>query len=297
MLDFLVANNANAKLYGGKAVYSAALFRRMDNLKILLAHGPDLNHPGDRGSSALQVSIERNSWDIMMLLLESGADVNFQGGDYGSALQQAIEAGSKPMAMELLRRGAKVNVNAGAWGSALAITSCKGDEEMFHELLQRGADINLAYGLYGNPLQAAIRSRYYELANELLDRGADPNIEGRYRTALIAASGKGNGEAGQLELVKRLISLGVDLEAVDQPRPEDRPNTNHFTALQYAAYFENESVARLLLEAGANVNTHAGTYGHALQAAATNKNPAMVVLLLEKGAAVNAIVFFVAVQM
>ncbi|KAG8753175.1 hypothetical protein FRC14_006356 [Serendipita sp. 396] len=287
MLDFLIAKNVDVRSYGSRAIYSATDMQRVNNLKLLLAHSADVNLPGGRLGSALQVSINYNRWDIMSLLLESGADVNFQGGEYGTALQQAIESGSKPMAMELLRRGAKVNVTAGKWGSALAIASCKGDEEMFHELLRRGADINLTYGHYGNPLQAAIRGNYYNLANELLDRGAEPTIGTKYKTALIAAAGYG--KTGQLELIKRLISLGVDIEAVDEPQSEDSRSTLDMTALQHAAYTGNESVAHLLLEAGANVNTHAGTYGHALQIASMEGKHAMVLLLLKKGANVNAV--------
>ncbi|KAG8752573.1 hypothetical protein FRC14_006936 [Serendipita sp. 396] len=287
MLDFLIANNANVKLYGGKAVYSATESQMMSNLKTLLAHGADVNTLGGRMGSPLQVSIDDDQWDYMILLLDYGADVNFQGGDSGTPLQQAVESGSKPMAMELLKRGATVNVTAGKWGTALAIASRKGDEDMFHELLRRGADSNLTYGLYGNPLQAAIGGQYYNLANELLDRGVDPSIRAAYGTALVAAAGYG--KAGQLELVKRLISLGVDIEAANQTQSEDSSDDTHITALQHAAYTGNESVARLLLEAGANINAHEGTYGYALQVAAMEGNYSMVVFLLERGVNLNSV--------
>ncbi|KAG8820239.1 hypothetical protein FRC17_010213 [Serendipita sp. 399] len=289
MLEFLVSKRANTVLCGGLAVYIATSRRNLDNLRVLIRHGANVNYCTEYGGSALQESARLDQWEIMELLLESGADVNQQGGEYGSPLQVAIESGSKQIAMELLERGANVNAMAGKWGTALSLAAHKGDEEMVRELISKGADINLAHGYHGSALQSAIGRNYYDIANELLDMGADPNLQGDYRTALIAASGYGR--PGQSELVKRLLPLITDIDAVDPVRPEDSAGPGqrlYFTALQRAAYTGNELIARLLLEAGANVNTSAGTYGYALQAAAKNGHRGMVSLLLEHGADVNA---------
>ncbi|CUS10750.1 unnamed protein product, partial [Tuber aestivum] len=50
------------------------------------------------------------------------------------------------------------------------------------------------------------------------------------------------------------------------------------------AYRGSESVVRLLLERGAEVNAQGGYYGNALQAAACCDNESIVRLLLERGA-------------
>ena len=47
---------------------------------------------------------------------------------------------------------------------------------------------------------------------------------------------------------------------------------------------------KLLLEKGADVNSHGGEYGNALQAASFRGHEAIVKLLLEKGADVNLVV-------
>ncbi|KAG8823600.1 hypothetical protein FRC19_003481 [Serendipita sp. 401] len=290
MLEFLIDQGADVKLYGGMVTFTAANRRKIDPLKLLIRHGANINYCTQHSGSALQECAHMGHREIMELLLESGADVNAQGGFYGTALQRAIESGKKEISMELLRRGADVNAKAGKWGTALSMAARKGDEEMVRELLQRGADVNLTHGYHSNALQAAIDGDYYEMANELLDKGADPSVPGVHGTALISACGYG--KVGQIQLVKRILSYGVDIEAVDPARPEDSatPGTRFYvTALQYAAYAGNEAVARLLIEAGANVNMKAGTWGYALQVAAKRGHHEVVTLLLENGADINAV--------
>ena len=60
------------------------------------------------------------------------------------------------------------------------------------------------------------------------------------------------------------------------------------TALQNAALWGNESLVRLLLERGANVNAQPGSYGTALHNAVISGNEALVRLLVGRGADVNA---------
>ncbi|THU90826.1 hypothetical protein K435DRAFT_248533, partial [Dendrothele bispora CBS 962.96] len=58
-------------------------------------------------------------------------------------------------------------------------------------------------------------------------------------------------------------------------------------ALQAASSQGHESVVRLLLERGADVNVQGGKYGYALQAASSQGHESIVKLLLERGADVN----------
>ncbi|KAG8830164.1 hypothetical protein FRC17_005292 [Serendipita sp. 399] len=308
MLKFLISKGANVSLCGGLAVYIATSRRNLDNLRVLIRHSANINYctkeyGGRFPASPLQIAIKSGSKQIAMELLKRGANVNPQSF-YASPLHIAIESDSKQIAMELLKRGATVNplglyvsplqiaiklgskqiamelLKRGAMpGTALSLAAHKGDEAMIRELIHRGADINLV-GEHGSALQSAICGNYYDIANELLDMGADPNLQ---CTALIAASGYGR--PGQVELVQRLLPLTTDIEAVGYVS-----SLKHlFTALQCAAYAGNEPIARLLIEAGSNVNTNAGTYGCALQAAATNGHRGMVSFLLKNGADVNAV--------
>jgi ankyrin repeat protein len=56
-------------------------------------------------------------------------------------------------------------------------------------------------------------------------------------------------------LVKKLLYLGADLEAVDVDRG---------TALQHAVYANNEAVVYFLLDAGSMINVDCGEFGNPL---------------------------------
>ena len=53
---------------------------------------------------------------------------------------------------------------------------------------------------------------------------------------------------GNLEIVRRLIATGADVNAFDED--------SFLTPLHYAAKAEHQEVAKFLLESGANVNAH-----------------------------------------
>lgn len=112
--------------------------------------------------------------------------------------------------------------------------------------------MNLIHGYYGTALQAALHQNYFSLAHELLDRGANPSASGVNASPLITACGYAR--PGQVEFVKRLIDLEVDLELFDVERPVDKRLGTRwiFNALHNAARAGNETVAKMLLDAGAN---------------------------------------------
>lgn len=295
VLKFLIEKGADVRQFGGAAL---SYERNIEGVQLLLKHGA--NPSGDLSQNSptpLSSAIRENQWDIMRMLLDAGANVNatFQHYTHNrSALHEAIYSVSIDAVKELIVRGVDVNLRAGSWGTPLTQACMMGGEELFRVLLDHGAEINPnpPYGYWGTPLQAAICKGYYKMANALLDDGANPHAAGVYASPLIAACAGGG--ASQLDLIKRLISLGVDLEAVDIHRPEDDDMVGtrfYWTALQLASYSGNEQVVQLLLENGANINPSGpkGTWGFPLQAAAEQKNQAMVKFLLERGAHVNAV--------
>lgn len=109
-------------------------------------------------------------------------------------------------------------------------------------------------------------------------------------TALMRAVRAGD-EAG----VRRLIERGADVDAVVPTRDfrefvaflswmQSLPESDiHYTPLKYAAAGGHVGIARILLEAGADVH-HEGRAGTALDVAAHRRDPAMVDLLLRHGA-------------
>jgi ankyrin repeat protein len=75
-------------------------------------------------------------------------------------------------------------------------------------------------------------------------------------------------------LVKKLLYLGADLEAVDVDRG---------TALQHAVYANNEAVVHVLLDAGAMINVDCGEFGNPLQTTVVQRHKSMFKFLMQKG--------------
>ncbi|KAH7420282.1 ankyrin repeat-containing domain protein [Cadophora sp. MPI-SDFR-AT-0126] len=299
MLQFLIHKGANVKKYGALALVQNINRHdpnRIEKVRLLLKHGAHASgDPTVSKRTPLTAAIQGNPREVVNLLLEAGADVNVKhSGANGSALHQAIDQVAIDVVEELIRRGADVNIRAGQWGTPLTTAINKGEDSLYKLLLKHGAKVNPdpPYGYWGTPLHAAIRRDDYEITYDLLDRGADPHVPGLHANALTTACEWGN--VGQLDLVKNLISLGVDVNAEDIRRPEKDQiyrNSRLGTPLTSAVFSGNEEVVQLLLNNGAHINPSppTSTFGNPLQAAVKNHDEQMIKYLLKRGADVNAV--------
>ena len=162
-------------------------------------------------------------------------------------------------------------------GDRLYHASFLGFAELVEWLLQEGGDPNASSGApYTYPVIAAAAQGHEAVIGLLLDYGAeidagDIDLNG---TALYWAVRHGH-EATSRLLLDRGATFNVNFE--------------HTTPLHEAATGRHESMVRILIQAGEDVNKQGGKYGYPLQAAASNYgNQAIVQLLLENGALINA---------
>jgi len=83
-----------------------------------------------------------------------------------------------------------------------------------------------------------------------------------------------------MDLVQLLFDKGDDINS----RP---PRGTFGNPLQAAAHSQEENMAKLLLDFGADVNAVGGDWGTALQAAVSEAADAVITLLLDAGADVT----------
>ena len=83
---------------------------------------------------------------------------------------------------------------------------------------------------------------------------------------------------GSLKEVKRLIELGIEIDARDYAG---------WTALHEACNHDHTKIAEMLLEAGANVNSRSDTMETPLHDAAANHNEELIKILIKFGADPN----------
>jgi uncharacterized protein len=289
---------------------------------LLLEHGADANSALPEGETALMTAARTGDTATLRVLIENGARVNATEGWKGqTALMWAAHENNASAIGTLLSAGAERDARSTAGDfSALLFAVRAGSLEAARALLEAGADVNEALRDGTSALVLAATNAHYDVAALLLERGAEPNAAAQGWTALhqIAWSRRWNmgfnlpgpaqtGDLDGLELARRLVANGADVDARQTKEPADG-NRNKLdrlgaTPFVLAAKSCDLPLMNTLLELGADASltTNAGTT--ALMAAAgvgiwaTGENPgthaeclaAMELALNAGGGDVNAI--------
>lgn len=271
-----------------EAVLGALRSRREDIITMLLAKGADVNigcvPPGKELlhldiNTPLQAAVQSSDKRLVQLMIGAGADPDGWAGGFNTALESAAGDAIRPDAMAIMIL-----------------------------LLDAGADPNKTSDPTGikTPLWMAVRAGHLPAVQLLLDRGADQDsIKARIVPYLLRYSFRwGTKFQATIEALLHLSPIvHIDLPLVAAAKfgfaqsidymlqhgaPPDSQEPDGTTPLQAAAFQPSDiEVLKLLLDAGANVNTTGGPFGSALQAAALSGKPNVVRILLEKGASVN----------
>jgi len=245
-------------------------------------------------------------------LIQEKADVNATAVDGTTALHWAVRADDLETTDKLIRAGAKVTIASRHGVTPLYIAADQGNAAMIRRLLAAGADPNGTDITGDTVLMAAVRSGRLDAVNALLDAGArvdtaEPQVG---HTALMWAV-----REDRPDIVAALLARGaqVDLKTRVGPRPavrppgagggshgvgivrggvppqgEQPPTPGGMTALSFAAREGRLEAARLLLDAGADVNATEANGITPLVMAITNRHTAVARLLLDRGADPNA---------
>lgn len=257
--ELLVAKGADMharEKSGFTALLFAARDGRADVVSVLLKAGVDPNEAIEKasgklnGTSALILAVENGHFELAMNLIKAGANPNDMRS--GFTPLHTLTWVRKP------NRGDDPDGQPPPDGSG-NLTSL----QFARELIKAGADVNLPLekGSIGklsmNGATAFLHAAKHAdlpLMKLLLELGAKPlqaNHAGT--TPLIAAAGFGttapDEEAGTeeecLETVKWLLSLGADVNTVDQ---------NGETAMHGAAYKSLPKMVQLLTDSGAKID-------------------------------------------
>lgn len=155
-------------------------------------------------------------------------------GDVATA-RRLLDAGADPNATDRKRR------------SALELAVLKQRPEMVRLLLERGANPNIVGPYRNTPLQHAAERGTGEIAELLIKAGADVNVRGRYGATPLIDAVYGRYSVRHTDVVEALIRGGADLNATE-------PRRAGGTALHAAIQRKNVPIAKLLIEAGADVS-------------------------------------------
>jgi ankyrin repeat protein len=244
MNDLLLNAKADPNLTlpeGETPLMTAARTGKPEAVKLLISHGVDVNaKEATHGQTALMWAAAEGNLAVVEMLIKSGADVHATSKGGFTPMMFAVREGKASTVQAFLKAGVSV------------------DETLKPPARQAGIT---AMGL-------AVANAHFELASILLDAGANPNAARQGWTALhtitwIRQPGYasndpapiGSGNMSSIEMIKKLVSRGADLNA----RMTNRTNVglsslNNVGATPFllAARTGDAEMMRLLAKLGAD---------------------------------------------
>jgi ankyrin repeat protein len=240
----------------------------VDAVRALLKERVDVNARQGDGATALHWAVHRNDGSVVDLLLRAGATPDLADDTGATALYLACVNRSGPMVERLLQ--ARANPNAALVSGETVLMTCArtGEATGVRALLTRGANVNATEpGHHQTALMWAAAQSQPKAVEALLEGGAD--VRARSRSYTQTVTSEVTQRAGREELNYTV------------PRGGSTP-------LLFAARSGDAESARLLIEAGADVNDELPDGASALVVAAHSGHTSAATLLLEKGADPNA---------
>lgn len=235
----------------------------------------------------LDVACQLGFGRIIDRLIGAGADVN-ESGDGCTALSRAVYEGNETNVAMLLAAGANPNIES--WQDLVPLYSAveKKSAVLVKLLLAAGANVHWTSRdsqHSDNMLFIAVESKQIEIVQMLLEAGVDVDSTSRFGGSAFREAVKG----GTVQIVEAMLAASRDTGTIvawlSAGTEDSLESARHDSALYSAVKNDNIELARVLLEAGANVNCKSGQYGDYAVELATDI--AMLELLLTAGADVN----------
>jgi ankyrin repeat protein len=237
----------------------------------LLERGANPNTALPDGETALMTASRTGAVDAVRALLDRGADLRRKEPAKGqTALMWAAAENNAGVVKLLIERGADVKERSRSGAFTPFLFAVRGGHvDAAKALLDAGVNVNETMPDGTSALVLAVINAHYELASFLLDRGANPNADAQGWTALhqVAWSRRHNagfnlpgpvatGGVDSLDLVRKLVAKGADVNARQQKEPRDgnRNLLNRLgsTPFLLAAKAADVPLMRVLLDCGAD---------------------------------------------
>ena len=281
------------------AIVEALKAGDLETARTLIAEGADVDAPQGDGATALHWAAHRNDLDAATLLIEAGADVNTANTLGATPLWLAAVNGSASMVERLLESGANPNVSLKMGETPLMTAARSGDVETVEQLLQHGADVNAVEHERGQTaLMWAVAQQHASVARVLIDSDADLRARSDVWYQLENTAGNTNpsgnfrmahGGSTPLLFVARNGDLETARVLVDAGADVQDTEASGASALVIAAHSGHGPLGIYLLEQGADPNAAEAGYT-ALHAAVLRGQVELVEVLLDRGADLNAVI-------
>jgi ankyrin repeat protein len=291
-----------AQADGATALHWAAYHGDASLAQLLLEAGANVAAANRNGSTPLWLASSQGDAPVVEALLKGGADANEPLPLGRRPLMLAARSGNVDAVRALLASGADVNAKEDARGTtALMQAADQGHADVIAVLIEHGADVaatskpvvrdgrTAALGKSGDP-RNAVRQQVIAI---ICDQDS-PDLSKLNELVAETTEDAVLAEAGEVPSVKSGDPCNIQRDGLGFVFTSGRPNRQareadggELTALVYAARTGSIDAARVLLDAGADVN-QVTRYGWSpLLAATQNRNYLLAKFLIERGADVN----------
>jgi len=165
--------DANDSINGYSALMAAALNGSVEQMKILIEHGANVNYQSADGTTTLWLAVP--DWDKTKLLLDKGADVNHKIGGYGILVKLAAIPGTMKLFHLLIDKGADLKRSA-ADNYLVYNAAFSGDTAILGFLIRNGFNVNDSVSFGDYPINNALAFRTFLTLKMLVDNGANVNV-------------------------------------------------------------------------------------------------------------------------
>jgi len=267
------------------ALSNAARVGNWETVRSLIAGGSrdeGVNGSDKDGTRPLHWAVRADELEVADLLLKAGADATAQNRLGLTALFLAAANGNGPMIRKLLDHGANTNQVEKTGETMLMVATRSGNADAVRAILERKVDPNTAEPqLQLTALMLAAEGGFTDTVRLLLEYKADVNARSRSGAApsrkMPCAGQTGCGSHGV-----GIVRGGLPEQGYRGPIPGD------MTPLMFAAREGHIEAARLLLDAGSNVNAVDKNDITPLFIAISSNRIPMARFLIERGANIHA---------
>jgi ankyrin repeat protein len=226
-------------------IVRAAANGDMKAVRALLVQKHDPDGRGSDGSTALHWAARAEDLETVNALLRAGAHAAIANAFGVTPAYVAADNGNAAILKRLLDAGADAKSTDASGDTLLMAAVRAGSADAVDLLLERGASVNAGDPQFGHtPLMWAARRNDTAIMKRLLAKGADADARTRVGEKPVARTpGAGGGSHG----------VGIVRSGVP-PQGEQQPTPGGMTPLLFAARDGKVDAARLLLEAGADLN-------------------------------------------